>query len=275
MKTEAQKHIKLSNLKLNDRQLLLLTKIANFGIMTQKMLALYLAVYYPEIKDKLQAVRNTTEQLIKKDLIKKVVLGFGEYRLIYILKNKGKIVTENENIYFIKSSQKIYQSGFRHQIITNHITIFIELLKKEKIVKLVHENQIRKFKANKKWISKSVPDFLLATNQQKAILIEYEKNLKNDPRKLVEKLINYQNENLKSIKNGIEVIYFFVANERKKKRLEEYFLKADLVAKEYAKNYQTYLENRKKIKIKSVENLQNFFIKKFDCFELESEEIFL
>ena len=259
--------------KLNDRQVLVLTKIANYGIMTIRMTSLYFAFYYQDLKDKYKATQNTLNQLVKKKLIKRIVLGFGEYRIIYVLQNQGKILTEKLNIYFIKSSQKIYQSGFRHQIITNHITIFTELLLEKKVSRLIHENQIRKMKANQKWKSKSVPDFLITTTEQKMILIEYEKNLKNDPRKLVEKLINFKSENLKSIKNGIDTNYYFVGSEKKKKNLIKYFQKADETAKEYPKNYQVYLENRSKTKIKSIEEAQELFCKKFDCFELKSEEI--
>jgi len=259
--------------KLNDRQVLVLTKIANYGIMTIRMTSLYFAFYYQDLKDKYKATQNTLNQLVKKKLIKRIVLGFGEYRIIYVLQNQGKILTEKLNIYFIKSSQKIYQSGFRHQIITNHITIFTELLLEKKVSRLIHENQIRKMKANQKWKSKSVPDFLITTVEQKMILIEYEKNLKNDPRKLVEKLINFKSENLKSIKNGIDSIYYFVGDEKKKKNLIKYFQKADEVAKEYPQNYQIYLENRSKTKIKSIEETQELFCKKFNCFELKSKEI--
>ena len=259
--------------KLNDRQVLVLTKIANFGIMTTRMTALYFAFYYQELKDKYKASQNTLNQLVKKKLIKRVVLGFGEYRVIYILQNQGKILTEKLNIYFIKSAQKIYQSGFRHQVITNHITIFTELLLQKKVKKLIHENQIRKMKANDKWDSLSVPDFLITTDEQKMILIEYEKNLKNDPRKLVVKLINFTNENLKSVKNGIDSIYYFVGDEKKKKNLIKYFKKADDLAIEYSDENELYLENRSKVKIKSIEETQELFCKKFDCFELKSEEI--
>ncbi|NOQ32526.1 MAG: hypothetical protein GQ570_15580 [Helicobacteraceae bacterium] len=260
---------------LNDRQILVLTKVANFGLMTTKMTALYFAFFYSDLKDKYKAAQNTLNQLIKKKLIKKLELGFGEYRVIFILQNQGKILTEKLNFYFIKSAQKIYQSGFRHQIIANHISIITELLLFSKIERAIHENQIRKMKANQKWISSSIPDYLFTTTEQKMIIIEYEKNLKNDPRKLVEKLINYKKENLKSIKNGIENIYYFVGSERKKNNLIKYFLKADEVAKEYPENYQIYLQNRAKIKIKSIEETQELFCKKFNCFELKSEEILM
>lgn len=275
MLNKAKLEPNFESLKLTDIQTLLLKKIANYGVVSQKMLSLFIAVYYPDTKGKMQSVRNATERLIKKELIKKVQVGFGEYRLIYILRNKGKIVTVNEDIYYLKSSQKIYQSGFRHQIVANHISIFVELLKKDIIVRSIPENQIRKMKLGKKWISKSIPDYLFTTKDNKMIIIEYEKNLKNDSRKLVEKLINYKDENLKSIKNGIEKIYYFVANKRKEELLKKYFERADLVAKEYPNGYQNYLKNRAKVSIKNIEEVQEIFLKKYNCFELKSEEIYL
>ncbi len=260
---------------LNDRQLLALTKIATFGVITTQMIALYFAYYYPEIIDKYVASKNTIRQLISKNLIKKVSVGFGEYRSVFVLKNKGKLLTEDLKIYYIKSSQKIYRSGFRHQIITNHISIFMELLLKEKIVRSIHENQIRKMKIENKWNSRSVPDFLFTTTAQKMILVEYEKNLKNEPRKLVEKLIGYRPENLKSIKEGIDKIYYFVGSEKKKENLTKYFLKADETANEYIDGYATYILNRSKVVIKSIEETQNIFLKKFNCEELRSFEILM
>jgi len=275
MSLRAKAELNIDSLELNHRQLLMLTKIANYGVLTRKMLALYFAIDYPDVRDKIKAVENTGKQLIQKDLIKKIEVGFGEYRVVYILRNKGKIVTENENIYYLKASQKIYQSGFRHQIIANHISIFVELLKKDIIVRNIPENQIRKMKLGKKWVSKSIPDYLFTTKDNKMIIIEYEKNLKNDPRKLVEKLINYKDENLKSIKNGVEKIYYFVANKRKEELLKKYFERADLIAKEYPNGYQNYLKNRAKVSIKNIEEVQEIFLKKYNCFELKSEEIYL
>lgn len=259
--------------ELNNRQILVLTKIANYGIMTISMTSLYIAFYYADLKDKYKAAQNTLNQLIKKKLIKKLEVGNGEYRTVFILQNRGKILTEKLNIYYIKASQKIYQSGFRHQIIANHISIFTELLLNEKIEKLVHENQIRKFKIKKLWTSKSIPDFLFTTNKQKMILIEFEKNLKNEPRHLVHKLIGFKTEKMKSIQNGIDDIYYFVSNEKKKRNLIKFFKRADEIAKEYPDNYQSYLENRAKVKIRSIEETQVLFCKKFECDELKSLEI--
>ena len=63
----------LNDYKLNNRQLLALTKVANFGFLTAKMLALYFAIYYKNINTRLQTARNTITQLQNKNLIKKLM----------------------------------------------------------------------------------------------------------------------------------------------------------------------------------------------------------